>query len=80
MIQFSRHVKRRMKLYGISEEAISSIIELHHRELGFADGNYEVIAKESITKYGYPVKVVFSQEKGKITVITAYPLKRGLTK
>ena len=69
-----------MKLYSISEETISSIIEHRHRELNFAEGKYEVIGKESFTQYGYPIKVVFSQEKGKITVITAYPLKRGLKK
>ena len=69
-----------MKLYSISEKTISFVIEHRHRELGFADGKYEVIGKESFTQYGYPIKVVFSQKKGKITVITAYPLKRGLKK
>lgn len=69
-----------MKLYGISEETVSSIVEHRHQELSFADGKNEVIGKESFTQYGYPIKVVFYQEKEKITVITAYPLKRGLKK
>lgn len=64
----------------MSEETISSMIERCHRELSFADGKHEVIGKESFTQYGYPIKVIFSQEKGKITVITAYPLKRELKK
>jgi len=80
MIKFSRHAKRRMKLYCISEETVSSVIGDRHREVGYSDGKYEVIGKEPVPKYGYPIKVVFSQETGKITVITAYPLKRGLKK
>ena len=69
-----------MKLYNISEETVLSVIEHRHRELDLADGKYEVIGKESFTQFGYPIKVVFSQEKGKLTVITTYPLKRGLKK
>jgi len=80
MILFSRHAKRRMKLYGIAEETILDIIEDRDREECSADGTYNVIGKDSFTKYGYPIKVIFSQEKSKITVITAYPLKRGLKK
>jgi hypothetical protein len=69
-----------MKLYSISEETISSIIEHNCRQQSFADGKYEVIGKDSFTQYGYLIKVVFSQKKGKVPVITAYPLKRGLKK
>jgi hypothetical protein len=48
--------------------------------LSFKEGENEVIGKESFSQYGYPIKVVFFQEKENITVITAYPLKRGLKK
>ncbi len=69
-----------MKLYDISEETVSSIIKDRYRNVDYADGKYELIGKESFTQYGYPIKVVFSQEKGRITVITAYPLKREFKK
>ncbi len=69
-----------MDLYGISETTILSIIE---NQIGVSDvreGQHEIVAKEVVTKHGYPIKVVFSREEKEIIIITAYPLKRGLRK
>lgn len=79
-IKFSRHAKRRMNLYKIAEETISAIIYHWLQELGSGDGKYEVVEKVLSAQHDYPLKVVFSKEKGQIVVITAYPLKRGLRK
>ena len=67
-----------MKLYNLSEEAVSSVIEMQYPEAGFSDGEYEMIGTKMLTRYEYPIKVVFSYEKGQLIVITAYPLKRGV--
>jgi undecaprenyl pyrophosphate synthase len=71
-IEFSRHSKRRMKLYDITEEKVKDIIndEDIHKE-----GIYEVIKKAD--NFTYPIKIVYAYEKEKIVIITAYPLKRG---
>ncbi len=77
-IHFSRHAKRRMNLYDLSEEDVSSVITLQNPKLNFAEGKYEIVGETNFSKQGYPIKVVFSCASGTITIITAYPLKRGL--
>lgn len=76
-IKFSRHAKRRMALYGISESTIEAIIGHREKIGGVSEGKSEVIDYETLSKHGYPIKVVFSCEEHRVTVITAYPLKRG---
>ena len=70
-IKFSRHAKRRGKLYKISEETVRKILE--GKEL--VQGNLEII--ENVKGFKYPLKVVVSVEGDIITVITNYPLKKG---
>ena len=77
LIEFSRHAKRRMNLYGISEPTVQAIIESRKMVGAISDGRNEVIDYERISEYGYPIKVVFSCKENTITVITAYPMKRG---
>ena len=73
-IKFSRHAKRRGKLYKISEEAVKNILERKN----LSQGNHEII--EDIEGFKYPLKIVISVEKDIITVITNYPLKKGKKK
>jgi len=70
-IKFSRHAKRRAKLYNISEEIIRGILE--KKEL--LEGNQEII--EHVECFKYPLKIVVSVENDIVTVITNYPLKKG---
>ena len=77
-IQFSRHARRRMKLYNLSEGNVSSVILNHNPELDFPEGKQEIISEKVLSGHGYPIKVVLLVEKDCITVITAYPLKKGL--
>jgi len=65
-----------MKLYNISEEDIINIIEHYKLQHGIAQGKQEVMS-ESVCRYEYPVKVVFSYENDKILIVTAYPVKKG---
>jgi hypothetical protein len=63
-IEFSRHAKRRAKLYNIPKSTIEKLL------LGsdLADGEYELI--RDIPGFKYPVKIVFSVEieRNSITV------------
>jgi len=70
-IEFSRHAKRRMNLYKISEEVIITMV----KDLKI-EGKYERMNK--VTGFEHPIKVVCEVKKDLITIITAYPLKRGL--
>jgi hypothetical protein len=76
-IEFSRHARRRMALYEISEPTVRSIIEGQKKDGRISVGKNEVIDYQTVSRHGYPLKVVFSCEENHITVITAYPLRRG---
>jgi len=67
-----------MKLYGLSEEDVASIIQYQDPNLNFQAGKHEIVSNKKFSEHGYPLKVVFSCENGKVVIITAYPLKRGL--
>lgn len=73
-IKFSRHAKRRAKLYGISESMVIDIL----RNMNLHQGEHEIIKDVSGLKY--PLKVVVSIAGDLITVITNYPLKKGRKK
>jgi len=60
-----------MKLYGISESMVRDILTNMH----LSHGQHIII--NQIEKFIYPVKMVVSVEGSIITVVTAYPLKKG---
>jgi len=63
-IKFSRHAKRRAKLYGIPETMISD--SLTH--LNLHQGEHEII--KNVSGFKYPLKIVVSVEKDLTTVKT----------
>lgn len=69
-IRFSRHAKRRAKLYKISETTITGIL----RHLNLRQGEHEII--KEIRGFKYPLKMIVSIEEDLMTVITNYPLKK----
>ena len=71
-IKFSRHAVRRAKLYGIP----LSIVEKTILEANLVTGEQEIVAKVSGMKY--PLKIVVTLEGDVVTVITNYPLKKGV--
>jgi hypothetical protein len=73
-VKFTRHSKRRIRLYGISEDVISEVL----LERDFTSGRHEIIRKTAI--HPYPLKIIFPKEGDILTVMSAYPLKRGLKK
>jgi len=73
-IRFSRHAKRRAKLYGIPESTVAGIITGEN----LARGEHEII--KDVAGFKYPLKIVVYVEKNSATVITNYPLKKGIIK
>ena len=73
-IEFSRHSKRRAKLYKIPESIILNLLE----NISFTQGKHEVI--RNVENFDFPIKMVITVKKNTITVITIYPLKKGVKK
>ena len=73
-VKFSRHAKRRAKLYNIAESAISDIL----KNMNLLQGEHELI--RNVGGFQYPLKIVVSVEGDTVTVITNYPLKKGRKK
>jgi hypothetical protein len=71
-IRFSRHARRRAKLYGIPEAVVENLVTT--QELG--QGKCEIV--EKVTGFQYPIKVVVVIDGDIVTVVTNYPLKKGL--
>ena len=69
-IKFSRHAKRRMKLYNISEVIIQNLLVEADQ-----DNKHEIV--RDVPGFKYPIKVVFEKKVNLISVITVYPLKRA---
>ena len=72
--QFSRHAKRRVKLYDIQESTILEILS----KADLSNGVHEIIRE--IPGHKLPLKIVVSVEGKIATVITNYPLKKGWQK
>ncbi|HZX48999.1 MAG TPA: hypothetical protein VFF47_07270 [Nitrospirota bacterium] len=69
-IKFSRHAKRRAKLYNIQESTILDLltsIKLH---------NGKHVTSRNIVGFQYTLKIIISVEGDTVTVITSYPLKK----
>ena len=73
-IKFSRHAKRRAKLYRISEPTIVDIL----RGANLQQGKNEII--KNVVGFKYPLKVIAVVDRGLTTVISSYPLKKGRKK
>ena len=69
-IKFSRHAKRRAKLYGISESTVIDIL----KNMNLHQGEHEII--RDVFGFRYTLKIVASAEENLMTVITNYPLKK----
>ena len=73
-IRFSRHAKRRAKLYSIPESTVEQIIT----KANLVDGENEII--EIAPGFKFPLKIVAVLEDEVVTVVTSYPLKKRATK
>jgi len=73
-INFTRHAKRRAKLYGISLETITGIVA----DMNLREGSHTITKKVSGLRFS--LKIVLVVKDAAATIITAYPLKRGIKK
>jgi hypothetical protein len=71
LVKFSRHAKRRAKLYNIPESTIENILV----NMNLNEGEHEIL--KDVSGFKYPIKLVVTVESNIITVITNYPLKKG---
>ena len=79
-IKFSRHAKRRLKLYKINENDVISSIK-HELSRVKNKIKYEITVNGTyIRRYKYPLKIIFIKKESDIIVITVYPLKKGKRK
>lgn len=69
-VKFSRHAKRRAKLYKIPESTIIDILT----NIELSPGKNEII--KDVAGWKYPLKIVVFVENDTTTVITNYPLKK----
>jgi hypothetical protein len=70
-VKFSRHAKRRIRLYNLREEVIVELLSDVKKQ-----GQQEIVKK--VSGFDKPIKVVFDVQEEYIVVVSAYPLKRGL--
>ncbi len=68
-IKFSRHSKRRLKLYGIKEEDVTKKINNYLNQTKFKDDKLELIEKIRLSDK-YPLKIIFEKIKNEVIVIT----------
>ncbi|MEO0271942.1 MAG: DUF4258 domain-containing protein [candidate division WOR-3 bacterium] len=77
-INFSRHAKRRMKLYNIDKNDVIDTLNIYAEDINKKEEEIiELLNTAMSEKYKYPLKVVCAIENDTVYVITAYPLKRG---
>lgn len=70
--KFSRHARRRMQLYRISDTVVTDMIQTSQTGPG-----HNTIVRDW-PGFKHPIKVVFVIEGDILTVVTAYPLKKGI--
>lgn len=75
MINYTRHAKRRMKLYDLCELDIENVIKTGEKEI-ISEEEFVFIAR--LSGRLLPVKVVCKLLENSYSIITCYPLKRGL--
>jgi uncharacterized protein YuzE len=72
-IIYSRHSRRRMRLYGITEDDVEAVW-VHGSRSDLPDGKTEFIWNIP-NRSQYPIKVVGMETEKGFLVVTAYPLK-----
>ena len=73
-IKFSKHAKRRMKLYGISEKDVLNVLKNGRKEI--AEDRKIFFYHNIDGKFKYPVKVITAQSDNVLVIVSAYPLKK----
>jgi len=72
-IKFTRHSKKRMKLYNITEDVVKRIVDTYEAQ-ETDDG--KIIYIGPVNSFAYPIKIICKVANDEIIVISCYPLKR----
>ena len=75
-ITYSRHARRRMKLYGIFQEDIEQAIANPDKDPE-VEGSRYVVYRTSPKFKGLPLKVIYVFEGENMVILSAYPLKKA---
>ena len=46
--------------------------------LNKSNGQYDIVDSKFTNKYKYPLKIIYAIKNHRVTIITAYPLKKEL--
>ena len=76
MLRYSRHAKRRMVLYAISEEDVALVVRKGGKEELAQPGKMSFTSNLAAWSK-YPIKVVGLEQGKDLLIITAYPVKKG---
>ncbi|GEM_PF-662629 len=76
-LRFTRHARRRMRLYGIGREHVEATLAApQSTTTNEANGRLEATRRFPGAFKDMPLKVVYVIEERQIVVLSAYPLKR----
>ena len=70
-IRFSRHAKRREKLYKIPEQSITDLL----KGLILPEGKHQLI--RNLADFILPIKIVITIKSNVVTIVACYPLKKA---
>jgi hypothetical protein len=72
-IRFSRHARRRHKLYGIRQDDVIRAIESDSLHPAIDGGRREFISFDFVEEYGFPLFIVYTKDGPGFEVITNFP-------
>lgn len=75
MTRYSRHARRRMRLYGIAEAEVEATIAAPDAPAEIDDGQWVATRRFADRFGGLPLRVVYTREAEGHVVISAYPRK-----
>jgi hypothetical protein len=75
-MKFTRHARRRMDLYGISQKEVEDAVS--NPDKVDIESDRKVAYKIFELRFkGMPLKVIYVEEMGDIVILSAYPLKKS---
>ena len=77
MILYTRHARRRMRLYDIDEADVEFVLSAPSVRNSPAGERAFAHEEKSHSPRNYVLKVVFVRKGSDIEVVTVYPLKKG---
>jgi hypothetical protein len=77
--RFGRHIKRRARLYSVDLNRVVDSVEHHFQSSPIRLNERVTFIELGIRIEGLPLKIVYIVEKETITIITAYPYRKGVS-